>query len=212
MDGVGESVSQASVSVGFAAYLSQRRNEPRSVALLVSGILGVLIGVAALLVPGVTALVLLYFIAAWAVVHGVFEIVAAIQLRKVIAGEFWLILGGVLSVAFGVLMFVFPAAGALAVLLWIGVFAIVFGIVLLAFAFRLRGWGRDQRRVQHDLDRRDASLAVLHRDVEVFANEDPLLAQVDIGHFEDGHGIEGVRGALLAHRPFIVAPAGPCWP
>jgi uncharacterized membrane protein HdeD (DUF308 family) len=124
------------------AAITRRRNEPRWVALLVSGILGILIGVATALMPGVTALVLLYFIAAWAVVRGIFEIAAAIQLRRVIEGEFWLILAGVLSVAFGVLMFLFPGAGAIAVLLWIGVFAVVFGVMLLALAFRLRGWGR----------------------------------------------------------------------
>lgn len=128
------------------AGITRRRSEPRWVALLVSGILGVLIGVATLLMPDVTALALLYVIAAWAVVRGIFEIAAAIQLRKVIAGEFWLILAGLLSVAFGVLMFVFPGAGALAVLLWIGVFAIVFGVVLVALAFRLRGWGRGHLR------------------------------------------------------------------
>jgi uncharacterized membrane protein HdeD (DUF308 family) len=124
------------------AAITRRRNEPRWAALLVSGILGILIGLATFLMPGVTALVLLYFIAAWAVVRGIFEIIAAIQLRRVIDGEFWLILAGVLSVAFGVLMFLFPGAGALALLLWIGVFAIVFGVVLFALAFRLRGWGR----------------------------------------------------------------------
>jgi uncharacterized membrane protein HdeD (DUF308 family) len=128
------------------AAITRRANEPRWVALLVSGILGVLIGVATFLMPGVTALVLLYIIAAWAVVRGIFEIMAAIQLRKVIEGEFWLILAGVMSVAFGVLMFLYPSAGALAVLLWIGVFAMVFGVVLLALAFRLRGWGRGHPR------------------------------------------------------------------
>jgi uncharacterized membrane protein HdeD (DUF308 family) len=128
------------------AAITRRKNEPRWVALLVSGILGVLIGVATFLMPSVTALALLYIIAAWAVVRGVFEIAAAIQLRRVIEGEFWLILAGVMSVAFGVLMFLFPGAGALAVLLWIGVFAIVFGVVLLALAFRLRGWGRGHLR------------------------------------------------------------------
>jgi uncharacterized membrane protein HdeD (DUF308 family) len=128
------------------AAITRRKNEPRWVALLVSGILGVLIGVATFLMPSVTALALLYIIAAWAVVRGVFEIAAAIQLRKVIEGEFWLILAGVMSVAFGVLMFLFPGAGALAVLLWIGVFAIVFGVVLLALALRLRGWGRGHPR------------------------------------------------------------------
>lgn len=124
------------------AAVTRRRNEPRWVALLISGILGVLIGVATFLMPGVTALALVYIIAAWAVIRGVFEIAAAIQLRKVIEGEFWFILAGLISVAFGILMFVFPGTGALAVLLWIGVFAIVMGVVLLALAFRLRGWGR----------------------------------------------------------------------
>jgi uncharacterized membrane protein HdeD (DUF308 family) len=125
------------------AALMRRRNEPRWVALLVSGILGILIGAFTFLMPGVTALALLYIIAAWAVIRGVIEIAAAIQLRKVIRGEFWLALAGVLSIVFGVLLFVFPGAGALAVILWIGVFALVLGIVLMALAFRLRGWNRE---------------------------------------------------------------------
>lgn len=128
---------------GVIAAITRRRNEPRWVALLISGILGILIGAFTFLMPGVTALVLLYIIAAWAVVRGVIEIAAAIQLRKVIQGEFWLGLAGALSIAFGVLLFVFPGAGALAVVLWIGAFALVLGIVLMALAFRLRGWSRE---------------------------------------------------------------------
>ena len=124
------------------AALTRRDEEPRWVALLVSGILGIAIGISTFVMPGVTALALLYLIAAWAVVRGVFEVAAAIRLRKAIRGEFWLILAGALSILFGVLLFVYPATGALAVLLWIGVFAIVFGIFLLALAFRLRGWGK----------------------------------------------------------------------
>jgi uncharacterized membrane protein HdeD (DUF308 family) len=124
----------------MVAAIANRHGEPRWVALLISGVLGALIGVLTFLMPGVTGLVLLYFIAAWAIVRGVMEIVAAVQLRKVIKGEFWLILAGVLSVLFGILLFLFPGAGALAVVLWIGVFAIVFGILLIALAFRLRGW------------------------------------------------------------------------
>lgn len=123
----------------MVAAIANRHGEPRWVALLISGVLGALIGVLTFLMPGVTGLVLLYFIAAWAIVRGVMEIVAAVQLRKVIKGEFWLILAGVLSVLFGILLFLFPGAGALAVVLWIGVFAIVFGILLIALAFRLRG-------------------------------------------------------------------------
>ena len=124
------------------AAVMRRGNEPRWVALLVSGILGILIGAVTFLMPGLTALVLLYIIATWAVIRGIIEIAVAIQLRKEIQGEFWLILAGALSVVFGGLLFAFPGTGALAFVLWIGVFAIVFGIVLMGLAFRLQGWNR----------------------------------------------------------------------
>lgn len=124
------------------AAIMRRGNEPRWVALLVSGILGILIGAVTFLMPGLTALVLLYIIATWAVIRGIIEIAVAIKLRKEIQGEFWLILAGALSVVFGGLLFAFPGTGALAVVLWIGVFAIVFGIVLMGLALRLQGWNR----------------------------------------------------------------------
>ena len=124
------------------AAIMRRGNEPRWVALLVSGILGILIGAVTFLMPGLTALVLLYIIAAWAVIRGIIEIAVAFKLRQEIQGEFWLILAGALSVVFGGLLFAFPGTGALAVVLWIGVFAIVFGIVLMGLAFRLQGWNR----------------------------------------------------------------------
>ena len=92
--------------------------------------------------PGVTAIVLLYFIAAWAIVTGVAEIAAAIRLRKVITGEWLLVVAGVLSVLFGLFLVMFPKAGALAVVLWIGAYATTLGSVLIALAFRLRSWGR----------------------------------------------------------------------
>lgn len=125
------------------AAIARRRNVPRWGWLLVSGVLGILIGVLTFLMPGVTALVLLYIIASWAVIRGIVEIVAAIQLRKVITGEWLLVIAGVLSVAFGFLLFLFPGAGALAVVLWIGAFAAVFGILMIALAFRLRRWNRE---------------------------------------------------------------------
>ncbi len=109
-------------------------------ALVLEGIVSIAAGVIAFAVPGLTALALLYIIGAWAVVTGVLEIVAAVRLRNRITGEFWLALSGVLSVAFGVLLFVAPVAGALAVVFWIGAYAVVFGAVLVALAFRLRRW------------------------------------------------------------------------
>ena len=84
-------------------------------------------------------MILLFFIAGWAIVHGVMEIMAAIALRKVIVGEWFLILAGALSVAFGFLLFANPAAGALAVVWMIGGYAVAFGILLVALSFRVKG-------------------------------------------------------------------------
>jgi uncharacterized membrane protein HdeD (DUF308 family) len=112
-------------------------------AMLLRGVLGILIGLLTFLWPNTTALVLLYFIAAWAVLTGIFEIVAAIQLRRLIAGEWAMILSGLLSILFGVLLFVFPGAGAVALVWLIGVYAIAFGILLIVLALRLRGLRRE---------------------------------------------------------------------
>jgi uncharacterized membrane protein HdeD (DUF308 family) len=106
------------------------------------GVLGIAAGLATWFWPGLTALVLLYFIAAWAIITGVMQIVGAIQLRKEIDNEWLLIAAGVLSVLFGGLLFVQPGAGALAVLLIIGAYAILYGVLLVFFAFRLRGHSR----------------------------------------------------------------------
>jgi len=125
----------------IVSAVRDRRQEPHWVSLLVTGIAGVVAGLLTFFVPGITALVLLYFIAAWALITGIAEIVAAVRLRKVITGEWMLALAGLLSVIFGVLLFAFPGAGALTIVLWIGAYALVLGIVLLVLAFRLRAGG-----------------------------------------------------------------------
>jgi len=96
--------------------------------------------------PGITVLALLYLIAAWSIVTGIFEISAAVQLRKDIEGEWLLGLSRVTSILFGVLLGVFPGAGVLTVLWLIGSFSIVFGVLLLVLAFRLQSWQTDQLR------------------------------------------------------------------
>jgi uncharacterized membrane protein HdeD (DUF308 family) len=107
--------------------------------LLVEGAAGVLFGILTFRWPGVTALILLAFIAAWAIITGVGEIFEAVELRKVINNEWLLILSGALSVLFGLVLLLFPASGALALIVVIGVYAILFGLLLLALAWRLRG-------------------------------------------------------------------------
>lgn len=110
--------------------------------LFTGGIIGVMAGLVAFFFPGVTVIGLLALVAAWALVTGVLQVVAAINLRKVITGEWLLVISGVLSIAFGTVLVMFPAAGALALVLWIGAYAVVYGVVLFALGVRLRRWER----------------------------------------------------------------------
>jgi uncharacterized membrane protein HdeD (DUF308 family) len=106
--------------------------------LVLVGLLGVAVGIATILWPGLTALTLLYFIAGWIVATGLLQIIGAIELRKTIANEWWLVLDGALSVLIGILFFVMPGAGALAFIWLIAGFAIACGILMVGFAFKVR--------------------------------------------------------------------------
>ena len=127
----------------IASAIVDRRGEPHWGSLLVSGILSLCIGVATFVMPGLTAMVLLFLIAAWAIVTGIARIATAIRLRKVISGEWVLVLVGLLSIVLGVLLIAFPGAGALAVVTWIGAYAVVIGILEIVLAFRLRKWSHE---------------------------------------------------------------------
>jgi len=109
-------------------------------ALLIDGLLGIAVGIVAFAWPGITALALLYLIAFWAVFTGVLQVIAAVQLRKEIQGEWLLALSGILSVLFGVALVVRPMAGALAVIWLIGAYSIAFGVLMIVLGFRLRSW------------------------------------------------------------------------
>jgi len=113
---------------------------PKVGSLILGGLLGILAGLLAFIMPGITAIGLLILIAAWAIATGIMELVAAVRLRKIIANEWLLILAGIASILFGVILLFQPAAGALALIWLIGAWALVFGLLLMVLAFRMRNW------------------------------------------------------------------------
>ena len=125
--------------LAILAGIQAARREMQWWPLVLGGVLGIGIGLATFAWPGITALVLLSLIAAWAIVTGILEIVAAIRLRREIQGEWLLGLAGAASLIFGLLLVANPGAGALAVVWVIGLFALFFGIVLIGLGLRLRG-------------------------------------------------------------------------
>jgi uncharacterized membrane protein HdeD (DUF308 family) len=128
---------------GIFAIVSAVRADPVTrghgwtVALL--GVVSVIAGIGSFILPGITALTLLYIVAVWAIITGGLTIWAAIRLRREIQGELFLAIGGIASVAFGILLIVFPGAGLLSVIWLLAAYAIVFGVLLLGLAWRLRG-------------------------------------------------------------------------
>src|SRR5215469_4972806 len=125
------------------AAIDNKGTERKWWTLLIEGFLGIAVGVVTFMWPHITALTLLYLIGIWAIVTGVFEIAEAIRLRKVIKHEWLLALAGIASIIFGVFLFAFPRAGALAVVWWIGAYAIFFGVMMLTLGLRLRSWERE---------------------------------------------------------------------
>jgi uncharacterized membrane protein HdeD (DUF308 family) len=107
-----------------------------------SGVVSILAGIVAFVYTGMTALVLLVFIAVWAIIIGVLQLYAAIQLWKVIDNDWWLILSGLLSIAFGAVLIAWPSTGALALIWTIAWFALFFGCLFIGLAFELKKFKR----------------------------------------------------------------------
>ena len=126
--------------LAVTAAITRANSQPRWWSTLIEGIAGSMIGVVILNWPGITALGLLYLMAMWAILTGVFKMVAARRLRRHIIGEWLLLLSGAASVVCGVLLFFMPGSGALAVLFWIGAYAVTIGLFLVVVALRLRRW------------------------------------------------------------------------
>ena len=118
--------------------LGLRSSRRRSWVQIIQGLVGIGAGVLTFIWPTITALVLVLFIGAWAIVTGVLEMIAAVRLRKVIKGEWLLALSGIMSMLFGALVFAFPAAGAVGIAWLLGIYAAAAGVVLVTLALRIR--------------------------------------------------------------------------
>lgn len=118
--------------------VTRAKNSPRWWLFLLEGLVSIGAGLIALIWPGLATAILLGIIAGWAVITGVFEIAAAIRLRREISNEWLLMLGGLLSIVFGVLLVLQPAAGGLFLIWLIGAYALVFGVLLIALGLRLK--------------------------------------------------------------------------
>lgn len=128
---------------GIAALLTgivRSKYSPRWWVFLLEGLVGIAAGLIAIVQPGTTGLILILVMAAWAIITGILEIAAAIRLRREITNEWLLGFGGFVSIAFGILLFFQPATGGLVVTLMVGAYALMFGILIVMLAMRLRKW------------------------------------------------------------------------
>ncbi len=125
----------------WAAFTSNAKSE-NWWWLILEGAFGILIGILTLVQPAAMGQAWLLLIAVWAIVTGLFEIITAVRLRKAIEGELWYILAGLASLIFGVLVLIYPISGAVAIGLLLGIYAIIFGIILIALSLGLRKFKR----------------------------------------------------------------------
>lgn len=120
--------------------ITRRKEFQRWWLLLLEGIFSLALGVITFVWPGITGIALFMMIVAWAIVTGVLEIAAAIQLRRILENEWLLAFSGILSILLGIAMLVWPGASVLALAWMIGIYAIAFGITLILLGFRLKNW------------------------------------------------------------------------
>jgi uncharacterized membrane protein HdeD (DUF308 family) len=124
----------------IVAGVRAARHHGRSAPLLVEGFLNIIIGVIVFWQPGAALVALIYLVAIWAVISGIALIAAGIALIR-INGEWLLVLSGIISLLLGIILFVQPGAGVIALSWWLGIYALLFGISLVGAAFRLRHSG-----------------------------------------------------------------------
>ena len=120
------------------------RSHPWAVGAM--AVVGILAGIGTFLWPGITAIALLYVVAVWAIVVGILQVVFALRVRTLVAGEFWMALGGLLSIAFGALLLIFPGSGLVTLAWLVGIWAMAYGVSDLGLAYRLH-------TIHNDLDK-----------------------------------------------------------
>jgi uncharacterized membrane protein HdeD (DUF308 family) len=126
--------------LAVASAISRGPGQPRWWSTLAEGIVGIIFGGLSLITRDMTGLGLLYLIAAWAILTGILKVAAAVQLRRQIIGEWLLLFGGASSMLCGLLLLLMPGAGVLAVVFWIGAYALTLGMIFVVFALRLKRW------------------------------------------------------------------------
>jgi uncharacterized membrane protein HdeD (DUF308 family) len=146
LEAVGRLFGVYAILEGVLVILTGIRRTRYSGVLLAEGASGIVAGLIALAWPSITAIVLLYVVAIWALLSGVAEMIAAVALRREIEGEWALFLVGVLSVILGVVMAVLPGVGLLSLVWLVGLYALAVGVALIVLALRVRGLGRHEGR------------------------------------------------------------------
>lgn len=121
----------------WSGFTTRETNDRWWVDILI-GLAGIIAGILIMSLPGVTAVVAIYFIGAWMVVMGILQIISALRVRAEIDNEWWLVLSGLLSVIVGLYFIAFPGDGAVSLVWLIGIYAILFGVILVVLAFRAR--------------------------------------------------------------------------
>ena len=124
--------------LGIYTAIKSRHQSRHWWVVLLWGLTGVVVGVLTVVNPAITALVLTIYIGVWALMTGVLQIVAALRLRKEIQGEWVLVLGGLLSVLFGIFVLMQPGAGMMAMLWVLATYAVIFGVLMVILAFKIK--------------------------------------------------------------------------